>query len=102
MTASDLIIELKITNLSDWAIIQPLLRRLKITFIQKETQQIFIAEPITAYTQKERVTEFVEQPPISQSDTLVENAYIWSPYDAYDAAEVLLEAMKNNKNIAQV
>ena len=101
MTASDLIIELKITNLSDWAIIQPLLRRLKITFIQKETQQTFIAEPITAYTQKERVIEFVEQP-VNQSDTLVENAYIWSPYDAYDAAEVLLEAMKNNKNIAQV
>ena len=71
MTASDLIVELKITNLNDWAIIQPLLQRLKITFVQKETQQTFIAEPITAYTQKERVTEFVEQP-ISQSDTLVE------------------------------
>ena len=101
MTASDLIVELKITNLSDWAIIQPLLQRLKITFVQKETPQTFIAEPIVAYTQKEHVTEFVEQP-ISQLDTLVENTYIWSPYDAYDAAEVLLKAMKNNKNIAQV
>ena len=30
----DLIVELKITNLSDWAIIQPLLKRLKINFVQ--------------------------------------------------------------------
>ena len=54
----DLIIELKITNLSDWAIIQPLLKRLKISFVQKMP--------------------------------------IWSPYDSYDAAEILLHAMKNN------
>ena len=54
----DLIIELKIKNLSDWAIIQPLLKRLKISFIQKMP--------------------------------------IWSPYDSYDAAEILLQAMKNN------
>ena len=35
----DLIIELKIKNLSDWAIIQPLLKRLKISFVQKPIQK---------------------------------------------------------------
>lgn len=49
-----MIIELKITNLSDWAI---------------------------------------------QPDILMENAVVWSPYEAYDAAEVLLQAMKNNTKL---
>ena len=42
----DLIVELKITNLSDWAIIQPLLKRLKIAFVQKNTAQTsIVVEP---------------------------------------------------------
>ena len=53
-----LIVVLKITNLSDWAVIQPFLMMLKISFVQKMP--------------------------------------IWSPYDSYDAAEILLHAMKNN------
>jgi hypothetical protein len=39
-----MVIELKITNLSDWAIIQPLLQRLKIAFVQKDIGQTSVAE----------------------------------------------------------
>jgi hypothetical protein len=35
----DLIIELKIKNLRDWEIIQPLLQRLRISFTKKEIYQ---------------------------------------------------------------
>ena len=35
---TDVIIELKIKNPSDWDIIQPLLQRLKISFAKKETE----------------------------------------------------------------
>lgn len=89
-----MIIELKITNLSDWAIIQPLLKRLKIPFVQKDTEQPFTAEESAIlYKKKESDISLTKQP-----DILMENAVVWSPYDAYDAAEVLLEAMKNNTN----
>jgi hypothetical protein len=37
---SAIIVELKITNPKDWAIIQPLLKRLKISFTQKETPSV--------------------------------------------------------------
>ncbi len=54
----DLIIELKITNLSDWAIIQPLLKRLKITFVQKDTEQTSIVrEPAVLYGNTETISE---------------------------------------------
>jgi hypothetical protein len=39
-----MVIELKITNLNDWAIIQPLLNRLKIAFVQKDIVQAPVAE----------------------------------------------------------
>ena len=43
----DLIIELKIKNPSDWAMLQPLLKRLRIRFIQKnEVPQELVKEPI--------------------------------------------------------
>lgn len=91
-----MIIELKITNLNDWAIIQPLLKRLKISFIQKEVEQFFVAEePAVLYNDKETTPLFTERP-ATQPDLLMENAVVWSPFDAYDAAEVLLQAMKNN------
>jgi hypothetical protein len=53
-----MIIELKITNLSDWAIIQPLLNRLKIAFVQKEEEQVFsMEEAAVLYKKKEKVSE---------------------------------------------
>jgi hypothetical protein len=53
-----MIIELKITNLNDWAIIQPLLKRLKISFVQKDMEQNLIAEePATLYATNEIVGE---------------------------------------------
>lgn len=42
----DLIIELKINNPSDWAMLQPLLKRLKIRFSQKnDASQQSVKEP---------------------------------------------------------
>ena len=47
----DLIIELKIKNPSDWAMLQPLLKRLKIRFTQKnEAPQQLIKEPVGNHT----------------------------------------------------
>ena len=43
---TDVIIELKIKNPSDWDIIQPLLQRLKISFTKKEMQPTGIKEPV--------------------------------------------------------
>jgi hypothetical protein len=34
----DLVVELKINNLSDWAIIERLLKRLKVNFVQKAVE----------------------------------------------------------------
>ena len=85
----DLIIELKITNLSDWAIIQPLLKRLKISFVQKPIQK--------EIEQNQMASELAVL--YSESSTLFQQESetpIWSPYDSYDAAEILLNAMKNN------
>ena len=43
----DLITELKIKNPNDWAMLQPLLKRLKIRFIQKnEVSQQSVKEPV--------------------------------------------------------
>ena len=87
-----MIIELKITNLNDWNIIQPLLKRLKISFTQKDLEQTPIVEESTALYKKKEPT-----PSINNKQNLeLDNAVVWSPYDAYDAAEVLLQAMKNN------
>lgn len=54
----DLIIELKITNINDWAIIRPLLQRLKIHFVQKDTEQTSIlGESTILYGKKETMSE---------------------------------------------
>ena len=54
----DLIVELKITNISDWAIIQPLLKRLKIHFVQKDTEQTsMVGESAVLYEKKETIDE---------------------------------------------
>ena len=43
----DLIIELKIKNPSDWAMLQPLFKRLKIRFTQKnEVPQQWVNKPV--------------------------------------------------------
>jgi hypothetical protein len=83
----DLIIELKIANVSDWAIIQPLLKRLKIPFVQKSFQKEIEQNP---KIQNENLPDF------SSSLQGESKAIAWSPYDSYDAAEVLLQALKNN------
>jgi hypothetical protein len=49
----DLVVELKINNLSDWAIIERLLKRLKVNFVQKN----------------------VEVPTISKEQTLIDEFY---------------------------
>lgn len=82
----DLIIELKITNLGDWAIIQPLLKRLKISFVQKSLQKEI--EPIT----QKQIADDADVHLIQGES----KAIVWSPYDSYDAADVLLQALKNN------
>jgi hypothetical protein len=48
-----LVVELKINNLSDWAIIERLLKRLKVNFVQKN----------------------VETPTISKEQTLIDELY---------------------------
>ncbi len=83
----DLIIELKITNLGDWAIIQPLLKRLKIPFVQKPLQK----EIEQLIVQKQVANDIDAQ--LIQGES---KAIVWSPYDAYVAADVLLKALKNN------
>jgi hypothetical protein len=83
----DLIIELKIANVSDWAIIKPLLKRLKIPFVQKSFQKEIEQNP---KIQNENLPDFS---PSLQGES---KAIAWSPYDSYDAAEVLLQALKNN------
>jgi hypothetical protein len=83
-------IELKITNPSDWAIIQPLLKRLKIAFVEKEESLgNMVQEPDAVYHTKEQKLES-----LIQSE---ETAYVWSPYDSFEAAEILLDTMKKNK-----
>jgi hypothetical protein len=86
-----MVIELKITNLSDWAIIQPLLQRLKIAFVQKDSEHISVAEEsVFLYKKTEITTPLTEKVPI-QPHIVMEDAVIWSPYDAYEAAEILLK-----------
>ena len=43
---TNIIIELKIKNPSDWDIIQPLLQRVKISFTKKEIQPMGVKEPV--------------------------------------------------------
>jgi hypothetical protein len=84
----DLVIELKISNPTDWAMLQHLLQRLKIPFVQKAPAALpEIAVPA-------RSPLFA---PLSKGDqpSILD---VWSPFDAYDAADVLLQAMKNNPN----
>ena len=84
-----LIVELKITNLSDWAIIQPLLRRLKIHFVQKplhpENEQ---SQPTQSETTETDALRTLQQP---------FPATVWSAYDSPKAAETLLQLLENSK-----
>ena len=87
----DLVIELKITNISDWAIIRPLLQRLKIHFVQKTVQK-----------ESEQSLPFVQ----TQTETHLLNslqelspAEVWSPYDSHKAAESLLQLLNNSNQI---
>jgi hypothetical protein len=85
-----MIVELKIANPSDWAIIQPLLKRLKIAFVEKEeSSSNMVQEPEAMYYTKEQKLES-----LIQSE---ETAYVWSPYGSFEAAEILLDALKKNK-----
>jgi hypothetical protein len=81
----DLIVELKITNLSDWIMLQPLLQRLQIAFVQKTE-----IPPVSGVTNPSQTALF--------EDFQGKSIPIWSPYEAQDAAEILLQAMKNNSN----
>lgn len=83
----DLIVELKITNLSDWAIIQPLLKRLKINFVQKTIQKESEQKLPFGQTQPEEnaLLTSLQQTP----------AEVWSPYDSHKAAESLLQLLNN-------
>lgn len=83
-------IELKINNPQDWAIIRPLLQRLKIAFVEKKEEQTAnVEEPNTLYTNKDKKLEMLLQS--------AEVAYVWSPYDAYEAADMLTEMLENHK-----
>ena len=83
-------IELKINNPQDWAVLYPLLQRLKIAFIEKhEEQTAIVEEPKTFYTTKDKKLETILQS--------AEVAYIWSPYDAYEAADILADVLENHK-----
>ena len=83
----DLIVELKITNLSDWAIIQPLLKRLKINFVQKTIQKESDQNLPFVQTQTagNALLASLQQTP----------AEVWSPYDSHKAAESLLQLLNN-------
>jgi hypothetical protein len=88
----DLIIELKITNISDWAIIKPLLQRLKIHFVQKTIQKEIEQSPSFVQTQTETnalLTSLQQQSP----------AEVWSPYDSHKAAKSLLQMLNNSNQI---
>jgi hypothetical protein len=82
----DLIVELKITNLSDWTAIQPLLQRLKIPFVQKvvpkEVEQTAAASDAGA----EALLALQRESP----------AFVWSPYDAFEAEKSLSLLIENN------
>lgn len=87
----DLIVELKITNLSDWAIIQPLLKRLKIHFVQKNMLK-----------ESEQSSSIIETQ--STADALMalkqqSPAEVWSPFDSHKAAESLLQLLNNSNQI---
>ncbi len=83
-----LVVELKITNLSDWAIIQPLLKRLKIHFVQKplqrENEQFQSIDDTKTDTAKLKT---LQQP---------SPATVWSAYDSPKAAETLLQLLENS------
>jgi hypothetical protein len=83
----DLIIELRISNISDWAIIQPLLKRLKIAFTQKS--ETAIPEPSS-----QMLTD-VEKESLIQS---MNGGFVWSQYDAHEAADILSEILKKETN----
>jgi hypothetical protein len=84
----DLVIELKISNPTDWAMLQHLLHRLKIPFVQKVP---------TALPDSSISTIATQLPPFFKGEqpTIMD---VWSPFDAYDAADILLQAMKTNPN----
>ncbi len=84
----DLIIELKITNVSDWAIIQPLLQRLKIHFVQKTAlrENAKIQPLIDAQTEVDTLLTLQEHSP----------AIVWSAYDSPKAADSLLQLLNDS------
>ena len=82
----DLIIELKITNIADWAIIQPLLKRLKISFVQKIPQKEIPITPSVNEGDRDLLLALQRESP----------AFVWSPYGSDEAETALLELLKNN------
>lgn len=82
----DLIIELKITNIADWAIIQPLLKRLKISFVQKIPQKEILVTPSVNEENRDLLLALQRE----------SSAFFLSPYDSDEAAETLLKLLKNN------
>ena len=84
----DLIIELRISNVQDWAIIQPLLKRLKIHFVQRTIHK-----------------ENDQSLPVSESQKDVDAlqdlqqhtpATVWSAYDSPKAAHTLLQLLDDS------
>ncbi len=86
----DLIIELRISNINDWAIIQPLLKRLKIHFVQKTFQKQNDQSQSIPDVQKDvAVLQALQQHP---------PAIVWSAYDSPKAAETLLQLLDNSNH----
>jgi hypothetical protein len=71
----DLIVELKITNISDWAAIQPLLHRLKIPFVQRTSLREVAQIPDAIDADAAALLALQRESP----------AFVWSPYGSDDA-----------------
>ena len=54
-----------------------------------EEQTAIVEEPKTFYTTKDKKLETILQS--------AEVAYVWSPYDAYEAADILSDVLENHK-----
>lgn len=84
----DLIIELRISNINDWAIIQPLLKRLKIHFVQKTIQK--------ENDQSQSISDAQKDVDVLQALQQHAPAIVWSAYDSPKAAETLLQLLDNS------
>jgi hypothetical protein len=82
----DLIVELKITNIGDWAIIRPLLQRLKIPFVQKIGQKKIEETQLVDDAGAQTLLALQSESP----------AFVWSPYDSDEAETALLQLLKTN------